>query len=137
MLKKATLLLILLFVQRKKVDSNQTTLYRKGIYCYYSITQYSAIEQSIIVEIVEARWKQFRTLTFGAKPLNLPKAIHKQYQTQYQPSFICEKAVCLPSIFNQLNFLHLFEERLYKEPCAMVMNHIILYHQTCYFKLEV
>ena len=36
-------------------------------------------QKSIFVEIVEARWKPIKTLTFRTKPLNLPTAIPKKH----------------------------------------------------------
>ena len=45
------------------------------LYCCYSIASDIQQQKDIIVEIVEARWKPIRTLTFGTTPLNLPKGI--------------------------------------------------------------
>ena len=46
--RNAKLLLILLIVQRKKVDSDKL-LYRKGMYCCYSIASDIQQQKSIIV----------------------------------------------------------------------------------------
>ena len=59
--------------EKKSIPTKQ--LYRKGMHCCYSIASDIQRHKSIIVEIVEARWKPIRTLTFGTTALNLPKGI--------------------------------------------------------------